>query len=314
MPDQGFGGATAYVAFSDAASGRVSDDSQWIDCSAEEMGGSGYLSFFTHGTGVGDILIKNMVAKGAGIGIGTEGVNQQVRVEGGHIDDASVSLYGNGIVVDGVRITGANGAIGASGNNNIVQNVLLYGAKPETSYKAAAGDSGTDNVFQFNTIVLDPNSPGDASAFALIAGSNGLTLRGNIMLSPKVMQQWFQGDAELLADYNLFRPGAGFGLSNFATIDLAQWQAMGHDANSLAAIIDFINAAGGDYRLADGSIAIDGVPLSLSGVPVADFLGQGRPFGAGLDFGAFEAVPEPGSAGLLLATAAALLCRRRRRS
>lgn len=52
----------------------------------------------------------------------------------------------------------------------------------------------------------------------------------------------------------------------------------------------FVNAAGGDFHLAQGSPAIDS-GLSATYVPTTDLDGKGRPQGSGVDLGAFETSP-----------------------
>jgi predicted outer membrane repeat protein len=58
---------------------------------------------------------------------------------------------------------------------------------------------------------------------------------------------------------------------------------------NLAGQPGFVDAANGDFRLAVGSVARD-AGLS-NGAPAADFNGTPRPQGAGVDLGAFEALP-----------------------
>lgn len=317
MPDQGYGGATAFVSFSDASQGRHADSSQWLDSTAENMGGP-YLGFYTHGTGVGDVLVKNLTVKDApGIGISTESAEKQdVRIVGGHLDNSSISIYGHDVVVDGVRVTGPNSNIDVRGSDNVIQNVLMTGAKPEFNYYSAMQDFGTGNLFQFNTVSLDPASPAHATAMAIINAASNTTLRGNIFATPDaVLREWFQGPGSLQTDFNLFSPD-GHVILDQSWLSLAQWQAMGYDLSTLAADPAFKDALAGDYTLADGSPALDRILAGrLAGLPGWDFAGDARPSGAGYDLGAFErVVPEPATAAAVaLAGATGLLLRRRRR-
>jgi hypothetical protein len=317
MPDQGYGGATAFVAFSDAAQGRTADASQWLDSTAENLGGP-YPAFYTHGTGVGDILVKNLTGKGgAGIAVSTDAAEKQnVRIVGGHLDDAGITVFGDDVSVDGVRLTGPKAYVDLRGNDNVVQNLLMTGTKPEAGYYSAMTDQGTGNVFQFNTVSLDPASPAQATAMAILTAATNSKLIGNIFDTPDaVLREWFQGQGTFQTDFNLYSPDARVILYDVWRT-LAQWQAMGYDLSTLAADPGFKDALAGDFSLADGSPALDRIaPGQFAGLPGWDFLNDQRPVGAGYDLGAFESsVPEPATAGLIaLAGCTGMLVRRRRR-
>ncbi|MGH7994723.1 MAG: beta strand repeat-containing protein [Opitutaceae bacterium] len=101
-------------------------------------------------------------------------------------------------------------------------------------------------------------------------------------------------DIEHDIDYNL-NNGQAFckSASNVgAFLSLAQWQALGYDANSLTQDPD-LNA---DYSLGTASPAVDtGLDESAYFATAADIIGTPRPQGAGWDIGAYELI-QSGSA------------------
>jgi hypothetical protein len=316
IPDQGTGGATAFVSFADGNQ-VTGANSSWIDCTAEDIGT--YPAFFTHGTGMGDLLIQNMTAKGGpGIGISTEAAGQKVRIIGGHLDNSGIFIYGNDVLVDGVRITGADSLIDLRGNNNVIQNVLMTGTRPNSSYYSAIMDQGRGNVLQYNTVVLDPTSAPYAAALSVLQNWTDTHLVGNVFETPDaVLRQWFEGAGSVQSDFNLYSPQARVILM-YAFASMEQWKEMGNDPNTLLTDPQFVNAVAGNYALAAGSPGVDYIDFAqilADGVnaPLYDFNGVARPMGAGFDAGAFEAVPEPGTMSLAVAAGALALLRRRAR-
>ena len=73
-----------------------------------------------------------------------------------------------------------------------------------------------------------------------------------------------------------------------SVLALAEWQALGYDANSFIATADelFLSPANDDYHLRSGSPAVDAGKV-LPGV-TADIAGTRRPLGTGYDIGAYE--------------------------
>ncbi len=314
LPDQGYGGATAYAAFSDGAQSNH-DNSQWIDCVADKNDPT-YPAFYTHGTGVGDVTVKNMTVHGGpGIVIGTEApYHQNITVKGGTLDGAGMTIYGHDVLVDGVRINGPTAFIDLVGSDNTIQNLLMKGLNPQFSYRTAILDRGMRNRIQFNTIILDDASPYGASAIALTNAATDSTIIGNILDVPvAAVRQYFQGEGAVNMDYNLISDGAGVFINDSAYATIAQWRSQGHDLHSLLTDPSFMDAPGGDFHLTAGAAGTDLITDGTN-LPAYDFGGLSRPTGGGYEAGAFETpVPEP-----LLATAFApvlaafLLCRRRR--
>ena len=119
MPDQGWGGASALVTFSDYR--RSGDTSQWLNCTVDNMDVA-YASFFTHGEGIGSLIIDNLKTSNS-VGLATENPNEKVIFRNSQLINTPLSVYGNGILVDNVTITGPDGGISTTGNNNIIQHV-----------------------------------------------------------------------------------------------------------------------------------------------------------------------------------------------
>lgn len=294
MPDQGFGGATAYVAYSNP--GRAGDDSTWIDCVAEKLGSHDYFAFYTHGEGVGDVTVQNMIGRdGAGIAAATDAAApQNVRILGGHVDDGRITLFGDDILVDGLRVTGKRSMIGIEGRNNLVQNVVMTGANPDHSQYAAIYDKGLGNVIRFNTVILDPNAPNVAAAIAVTNPQSDTRIERNILIANDiVLRQWFRGDRAWTSDYNLLPVDIGVGLE-LIWVSFPQWQSLGQDLHSVLV----------DGMFVDGVIRPGFVVVDDTGAIVNP-----------LAYGAFATIPEPASIGTLaaaLVTGSVALRRRRR--
>ena len=145
------------------------------------------------------------------------------------------------------------------------------------------------NHIWFNTVLM----PDDGRWALIINGPEceDNQLFNNILLSD---HEWrgsiniATGQAPgLKSDYNITS-------DRFTTDDgdsvltLAEWQALGYDANSFIAEADelFISATDVDYRLRHGSPAFD-VGKELPEI-TDDFSGAPRPWGDGFDIGAYE--------------------------
>jgi hypothetical protein len=297
MPDQGYGRATTYVSYSDFRfSGHVST---WQDVTSEELSTMPYPAFINHGTGLAEVTVRNLVARGGrGVALYTEGQGQRVRMLGGLLEDSAVSIRGDGILVDGTTLRGPNAGIYFSGPNrgNVVQNVVIDGARSDFGYYAAIVDEGNDNTVRFSTIRLDPSAPAHNSAFTLISPNSRTNIYGNIIDAPSAVRLWYAGDGALTSDRNLYVRPPRFIQAPVGFLTLDQWQARGHDTHSLVGDPLFANAAAGDFRLLPGSPAIDAYPDPVTGL-LTDFDGRPRPQGAAYDLGAFESQPAAGRGG-----------------
>jgi hypothetical protein len=293
MPDQGYGGASAYVSFSDQ---NVSGTrSAWFDVAYDELDAKAapYMVFYTHGPGMGDLLVQNARSNG-GIGfvVTTEGANERVRIQGGLINDAGLTLYGDNVRVDGLTLRGPRASVFMYGSNNTVQNVLIDNARPEVSDAGAVLNYGHDNTFRFSTIRVDPATtwPGTAIVIRTHTGA-GPRIYGNIIESPRAIRVDPAAVGTFVSDHNLFASDSPwFVMPDFTVRTLNQWrEETGHDSLSVAGDPRFANPAAGDLSLGEGSVAVDAFVATdlLEGIPT-DALGLPRPQGAAYDLGAFE--------------------------
>lgn len=236
MPDQGFGGASAYVAYSDLR--RSNDSSEWINVTVEDPGGA-YPAFVSHGEGLGAILLRNLVAKGgAGIHVAVESPDTRLRIIGGSVENAGVDIYGSGQYIDGLRVTGTNGSIALHGSNNTVQNVHLDGYAPFFYHgrNGAIVDFGGGNIIRYNRIRLDPQALAPRGAISVLNGVDGSEVYGNVFLDPDAFMI-FQEGTNILSHDNVFVPDSRFtqllASGGILIEDLAAWQSRGLDLDAI---------------------------------------------------------------------------------
>lgn len=198
----------------------------------------------------------------------------------------------NNVIYNNGRMGGA--AINMDGvQNSVVRNNILYNnhASGIAMFRIDGAGGPTGNQVYHNTI--DMASDGRyALRITDTAGRN--TVRNNILYNRNAARGGlsFNTAADVTntdSSHNLFG-GAAFITPDDGTTRhmLAQWQAMGHEANSVEASdlnTLFVNP-GVDYHLRAGSPAIDR-GLRLTDVTI-DFEGHTRPRGASSDVGTDE--------------------------
>jgi len=293
MPGQLFGESSSFVSYSDYP--YVNKDSTWINCVSEELPWAvrPHLAFYTHGTGVRDVTVENMVSRGGvGISVATNAPGEHVRITGGEIVDGRLTLNGSGVFVDGVTLRGPHAGITLVGSDNLVQNVLIDGAVPDFGDSGAVVNYGGGNTFRFSTVRIDPASGWPAAAFVLKTfwWATGPRIYGNIIDAPRAFRLQNDPPEAFTSDHNLFAREPEFMMSDGSVRDLAKWRAeLGQDGSSVVADPLFADPAAGDLSLREGSPAVDAFEPTdlLEGIAI-DLLGTPRPQGAAYDLGALE--------------------------
>jgi hypothetical protein len=336
MPDQGYGGSTAFVAYSDY-NVPTPTTSTWINDSFTQANGP-YPAFITHYLAngsmpnpVGSVIIKNLTTDGSGLGVVADTVasGETVQILGGNIAGA-IQVSGNNVLINGVKLTPsayANAYISLAGNNNVVQNNIITGAQsnwaagqPGAIIDQPTGTAG--NVVRYNTIVMDPGGPASGTAFALMNPNSTSQFYANIVETPNgAILEGTPGSqtAQLLNNLYFLEPSGSNSTQALAAgtpvvvydnepnvyTALTSWT---DDPNSTSAIYgDPMFTSDGSYGLMPGSPAIDAFEANGQYYVAYDYYGNPRYMGL-TDLGAV--VPEPAS--LTLLGAASLLVLRRR--
>jgi len=299
MPDQGVGGASAFVSFSDRT--RRGDTSHYLRCTCEHLEDAGtggrYPAFVTHGEGLGSVSLEGLTSRGGDIALGNQESGATIRVKGGRLEDAVLGVHGEKIVVDGMTVVGAHAGATLEGAGNVLQNMLIVGGNPGfAGHQAAIVEGGRGNTIRFCTVVMDAKSPDFDAAISLKRPDSKLRWYGNILLTTgTVVRAWFVGfdPKGYDASFNFYSRDARFdtrseGRGSLYSLD--QWKSLGLDPGSLAGDPKFAAPAKGDYSLLPGSPAVDAAKLdaALVGLVPADFRGKPRLQGEAFDMGAYE--------------------------
>ncbi len=313
MPDQGFGGASAFTAYADYRYANTT--SQWINDTSTNPNGP-YDAMYSHSTPsatdptpIAGLTIQNMNVSAwpdMGIGVVSSG-NEKVAITGGHMDNGPIGIFGNNATIDGVLLTGPNGTIQLYGNNNVIQNTIISGATADwrAGRDGAIIDAGQGNVIRFNTIVLGQEVGGSAAygaAIGLESNNTNTQIYGNIIDTP--FAAFFQHDTgtpAMQAFDNLFagagKPQVIYYYDASPSIPISDLPTT-ISFNELFGDPQFINAANGDFSLQPGSMAAYVFDPATDQYVMHDYYGNLRPLGLE-SLGAIE-VQEPASLALLL--------------
>ena len=304
MPDQGVGGASAFVSYSDRS--RRGDTSHYLRCTAEHMEDAGiggkYPAFVTHGEGIGSILLEGMTSRGGDISLGNGESGATIRVMGGRLADAVLGIYGEKIIVDAMTVVGEHAGVTLEGKENVLQNMLITGCNPGfAGHQAAIVEGGMGNTIRFCTVVMDPKAPDFDAAISLKRPGSKLRWHGNILLTTgTVVRAWFSGfdPVGYDASFNFYSREARFDTrydGRGGQHNLDRWKALGLDSGSLMGDPMWVAPAKGDYSLSPGSPAIDAARLdtALLRLVPTDLLRRSRLQGGAFDMGAFESSRDP---------------------
>lgn len=209
----------------------------------------------------------------------------------GTISDAQVHgniLHGNG-AAGGSAING-DGVV-----NSVFYNNLLYDnhASGISLYRIDGGAPSTGNKVWNNTII---NASDARWCVNISDGGTGNSLLNNILIN----QHPWRGSIAITADaltgftsdhnivVNSLSPDG-----DATILDLAGWQALGHDANSLVAnpmAVMFLDPDGGDFQAVDPNAQqVDAGSNAAASLMTDDLEGNPRPMGLAFDIGSHEA-------------------------
>lgn len=216
--------------------------------------------------------------------------------------NGDISQGGDGVISGALveeNIIFDNGGAGGSGINldgvqdSIVRNNLVFDthASGISLYRTDGGGPSTGNQVYNNTVVVASDG---RWALNVRDQATGNTIRNNIFYS----HHGYRGGMSVAADSISGLLSESNAVEDRFTTDdgdsvmtLVEWRTLtGQDAESLVAAPAqlFVDPAGGDFHLRQGSPAVDrGVFLNELAV---DLEGTPRPLGAGFDIGAFEGV------------------------
>ncbi|MBN8628339.1 MAG: right-handed parallel beta-helix repeat-containing protein [Planctomycetes bacterium] len=234
MPDQGVGGASAFVSFSDRR--RQGDVSRYEDCvvqnyrDATEKGQ--YAAFVTHGEGIGEITITGLVAYGAGFSLNNRESGAKLRIVDSFVEDASVGIFGNECEVS--RVTLRRGVLTLDGEANRISGCQVIEANPGfLGYQSAVVNTGRRNVLEDCTIRLDPAAKSFNAGIALVHPQSELTWRNCRFASTgSAVRTWFEdvSAAGCRAVANHYPSATTFivkGAEKPLSVD--EWRALGFD-------------------------------------------------------------------------------------
>ena len=281
MPDQGTGGATAFVSYSDQFHpGGTSVYNN--DTVTNYPGQDAFYDHADNAAALVSITLNNFTTTSP-VSIGLGG-SDQVAVNGGTFINTQLTAAGNSII-NGAKLIGPNSSLTFSGTNNVAENILIAGDDPSNNYDAAVIDQGTNDILRYSTIVMAPSTPDYYVGVVETTANSNLQVYGNIIDGPAKAFTSSAGGVNATFAYNDFLTG----IYEFNTnTTLAQLQAGGYDVGSVLGNPLFYNPANGNYYLSNGSPAIGLVPLNAntSGDP-DDIDGLPRATSGFTDAGAF---------------------------
>ena len=205
----------------------------------------------------------------------------------GLIHDAQI--YGN-ILHDNGLGAGINmdGVIGALVYNNLIYN--NHRAQGIALFKQN-GAQVTREVKIYNNTIIVPED-GRWGILVLDGANVGTKIYNNIVINhhPWRGSIAIENENDLMSDYNLLNDKMSHS-GDGSAIPFDQWQALGFDTHSQLITDEqllFEDYSSDDYRLADGSQAIDSGTDSVQSIVMIDLLGTPRPGNGLFDIGAYE--------------------------
>jgi parallel beta-helix repeat protein len=180
---------------------------------------------------------------------------------------------GNGIIIDDSENTQNGSTLGSYKGRTLIENNIVYknGGSGIHTYKSKHVDIIN------NTAYLNSQSPELNGGEIFPNASDDIRIFNNILVAPsnKRINSNYNNGKTIVYSNNLHFGGNATAITG---TNLVKGDPL------------FTDAANNDFRLQQGSPAIDKGINSITGVaaPVNDFSGKNRPVGAGFDIGAFE--------------------------
>jgi hypothetical protein len=196
MPGQGHGGHSAYVSYGDS-SGMARQTSEYDRCAFDHVqdtrdGGNGYYYFVTHGSNIGSVLLSDMVSHGAPCELDNRESGASLRILGGVMEDSRLELYGKAILVDGLRMTGAQATVDMGTSDSVLQNMTITGTNLGGAwYKTAVLSRGPRNTVRHCRIAMAPDAPDNNTCLATADAGTDLRLQDNTLKATgPVFKDW----------------------------------------------------------------------------------------------------------------------------
>ncbi len=233
MPDQGIGGASAFVSYSDRS--RQMDTSRYEECTVEHYADAGdgqYPAFVTHGEGIGSVTITGLISRGAPVSLNNLDSGASLSMSDSHIEDAGVALYGKDCSVQ--RIVIKRGVLTLAGERNRVLSSSIVDCNPGFSgYQAAVVNIGKGNQLKDSTITLSEMAKPFNAAIALVDPESALTWENcRFGETGAAVRAWFPDvkSAKCKARCNHYPRDARFLIQDREQpLSLAEWHAFGFD-------------------------------------------------------------------------------------
>ena len=184
MPRQGHGGCSAFVSFGDRPQGQTSVYRRCVFDHARDTWDhedAAYV-FVTHGPGIGAVLLEDVVSRGAGWSVDNTESGADIQIRGGLLEDNRLELYGKGIRVSGLRVTGPQGTVDVSASGCVLEGLIITGTDLGTAwYRTAVLSRGPGNTGRGCRILLAPDAPGFDTCLAVADAGTGFRYDDNVL-------------------------------------------------------------------------------------------------------------------------------------
>lgn len=176
MPDQGVGGASAFVSYSDKR--HRGDTSRYEDCVVENYadatGQGQYPAFVTHGEGIGEVVMVGLKSKGAGFSFNNAESGALLTLTDSEISGGGLTLNGTNCRVKGVTLL--SGVLTLNGSRHHVTGCRITGMNPGfEGYQSAVVNHASDCAIEECEITLAPDAKPFNAAIALVNPQSRLT-------------------------------------------------------------------------------------------------------------------------------------------